>query len=295
MTNLLRRIFVSGLAAAAVLAGSPAIAAAQAEVPLADLLRATHVHGLVVDRGDPMRLLIATHHGLHAAALGSGQARRVSETTDDLMGFTPHPTDATVLYASGHPAGGGNLGFVASADGGKSWTSLSPGVGGPVDFHQMDVSKADPDVIYGVHGGLQVSRDGGRSWEQVGPAPEGLIDLAASAQAAGRLYAATQQGLLFSADGGASWTPGHAAGRPVSLVEVTADGTVFAFVIGSGLLRADEGSLGWETVSGSFADRYLLHLAIDADEPGRLFALTQNGELLASRDGGRSWSVLAQP
>ncbi len=79
------------------------------------------------------------------------------------MGFTPHPADESVLYASGHPAGGGNLGFIVSRDGGRGWSSLSPGVGGPVDFHQMDVSKADPSVIYGAHGGLQASRDGGRT------------------------------------------------------------------------------------------------------------------------------------
>jgi len=277
------------------LAGSPVLASVSAEVPLADLLRATHVHGLAIDRGDPMQLLIATHHGLYEAALGSGKARRISETADDLMGFTPHPRDAAVLYASGHPAGGGNLGLIASDDGGKSWTSLSPGVGGPVDFHQMDVSKADPDVIYGVHAGLQVSRDGGRSWDRVGPASDGLIDLAASARLAERLYAATKQGLLVSEDGGASWKAGHAIGQPVSLVEVTADGTVLAFVVGRGLLRAEEGSTGWETVGRGFADRYLLHLAIDPEKPDRLFALTQNGELLASRDGGRSWGLLAQP
>src|SRR3546814_5804623 len=65
------------------------------------------------------------------------------------MGFTPHPADPEVLYASGHPAGGGNLGFIVSRDGGQSWAKLSDGAGGPDDFHQMDISKADPQVIYG--------------------------------------------------------------------------------------------------------------------------------------------------
>ena len=41
-------------------------ASAQAEQPLPELLRATHIHGLAVDRSDPETLLIATHHGLHA-------------------------------------------------------------------------------------------------------------------------------------------------------------------------------------------------------------------------------------
>lgn len=293
--NLLRScipaLFAAGLLAGGLSAGS----SAETAVSLSELLRSTHVHGLAIDRADRGSLLIATHHGLYRARIDSGTAELASERTDDFMGFTPHPTDEGVLYASGHPAGGGNLGFIASQDGGRSWSSLAPGVGGPVDFHQMDVSKADPSVIYGVHGGLQTSRDGGRTWERVGAAPEGLIDLAASAREPARLYAATQQGILVSQDGGAGWELAHELHRPVSLVETTGDGTVFAFMLGSGLIRAEEPFLNWQLVSDVFGDRYLLHLAADPGDLKRLFAVTQNSELLASDDAGTSWRVLAQP
>src|SRR3546814_20068354 len=88
------------------------------------------------------------------------------------MGFPPNPTDPDLLYASGHPAGGGNLGFIVSRDGGKSWSKLANGAGGPVDFHQMDVSKSDPAVVYGAFGDLQQSADGGRRWTAAGPRSE---------------------------------------------------------------------------------------------------------------------------
>jgi hypothetical protein len=286
----LRSLAVAGL----LLTGLSSVSAAQSAKLLAELLRSTHVHGLAVDRSDPGRLLIATHHGLHALQLESGTVSPLSEIRDDFMGFTPHPDDAAVLYASGHPARGGNLGFIASGDGGRTWEALSPGAGGPVDFHQMDISKADPKVIYGNHGGLQVSRDGGRSWQQVGPPPEGMIDLAASARASERLFAATQQGLLVSADGGQSWQPAHLLRRPVSVVEIAGDGKVYAFMLGSGLLLADEESLDWRPLSDDFGDRYLLHLAVDPDR-NRLFASTQHNELLASRDGGETWQLLGAP
>jgi photosystem II stability/assembly factor-like uncharacterized protein len=32
-----------------------------------------------------------------------------------------------------------------------------------------------------------------------------------------------------------------------------------------------------------------MHLAIDPQDPDRLYAMAQGGELLASRDGGRHW------
>jgi hypothetical protein len=279
-------------AAAVLFVVSPLVGHAQSDAPLADLLRSTHIHGLAIDRANSDRLLIATHHGLYALRLESGTVDLISEQRDDFMGFTPHPTDAQTLYASGHPARGGNLGFIASNDGGRTWTMLSPGVGGPVDFHQMDVSKADSSMIYGVHGGLQISRDGGRNWSRVGPAPDGLIDLAASSTDVARVYAATQQGLFVSADSGRVWQPAHLLRRPASMIEVTTDGSVYAFLLGSGLLRTEEPSLNWQILSNDFGDRYLLHLAVDPEDPARLYASTHQNELLTSEDGGRTWQRL---
>jgi photosystem II stability/assembly factor-like uncharacterized protein len=289
------RACAPALVAGVLIAMLASLSAAPSQRPLVELLRSTHIHGLAVDRSDPGRLLIATHHGLHALQIDNGATVPLSVDRDDFMGFTPHPADADILYASGHPAGGGNLGFIVSTDGGRTWEMLSAGAAGPVDFHQMDISKADPKVIYGVYGDLQVSRDGGRSWNRVGPVPEGLIDLAASAKDTARLYAATQQGLVVSQDGGQNWQPAHSLPRPASLVETTADGAVYAFMLGSGLLRAEEPSLSWTTLSNGFGDRYLLHLAVDPGDHDRLFASTQHNELLASRDGGRSWQRLAAP
>jgi hypothetical protein len=262
------------------------------------LARQTHFHGIAVDSSDPDRLYLATHHGLYAVA-PDGSATRLSPV-QDFMGFTPHPTDPSILYASGHPAGGGNLGFIASGDGGRCWSQLAEGVGGPVDFHQMDVSPADPKTIYGAYGGnLQISRDGGQEWQVVGPAPEGLIDLAASSRG-----------------------PEHAlrgnAGRPVEEpgwrdelggcalvasagddVHVTPDGWVYASLVGTGLIRTAEPKLTWHTVSGSFGDEYVLHFAVDPTTKGQLYAVIMHAQthrqaIVASRDGGKTWLPLIE-
>lgn len=72
------------------------------------LSEVSHIHGIAVDPSDPSRLFLATHHGLFLTS-PDGTASRVSDNANDYMGFTPHPTDSSLLYASGHPAGGGNM------------------------------------------------------------------------------------------------------------------------------------------------------------------------------------------
>ena len=190
---------------------------------------------------------------------------------------------------------GGAMGIITSADGGKTWRQIANGVGGPVDFHQMDVSQADPQVIYGVHGSLQVSRDGGHTWQRTGQPPNGLIDLAASATDANTLYAATKGGLFMSSDGGGAWRPATRVKQPVTMVQAAADGVLYAFVYGSGLMRATEPGLDWRLVGGGFGERYLLHLAVDPADPVKLYAVDDQGSVLASGDGGRTWTPFGGP
>jgi photosystem II stability/assembly factor-like uncharacterized protein len=267
-------------------------ASAQDAVSLSELDNETHYHGLAVDPADPSRLYLATHHGFYLVG-PDGMAKRLSPV-QDFMGFTPHPSDPSVLYASGHPSGGGNLGFLMSADGGANWTQVSPGVDGPVDFHQMDVSPADPRVIYGVYGGIQVSRDGGRTWSMAGPAPEGLISLAASARSPDRLYSATETGLVVSDDAGVLWQAGAFHGEAVSMVSTGPGNALYAYVVGRGLMMAKEDRLnGWSLLSAD--PRILLHLAIDERHPERMFAIAYNAGILQSEDGGKTWRSFGQP
>lgn len=285
---------VAAVAALTVLLPAAPASSGQNALSVAALAQRTHFHGLAVDPSDPSRLLLATHHGLYAVE-ADGSARLISERADDFMGFSPHPSDGVTLYSSGHPTTGGNLGFMLSTDGGRSWTQLSEGATGIADFHAMAVSAADPNTIYGTYGGLQVSRDGGRSWEMVGPGPEGVIDLAASALDADLIYAGTRIGLLRSRDGGESWEPAHPSDAPAPLVTVGTDGAVYAFLVGEGLMRAREPELAWEAIGDGLDGRVPIHLALDPNDPKRLHAIAVRPDghdpvILASRDAGESWT-----
>src|SRR3546814_9243858 len=62
---------------------------------VSDLTGETHFHGIAVDPRNPDRLYLATHHGFFAVG-PDGVAQQISETEDDFMGFTPHPSDPDV-------------------------------------------------------------------------------------------------------------------------------------------------------------------------------------------------------
>lgn len=258
-------------------------------VPLAEV---SHIHGIAVDPADPQRLYLATHYGVWLT-FPDGTAERISDNSNDYMGFSPHPSEANMVFASGHPTNGGNLGVIVSRDGARSWQPLASGVDGPVDFHAMDVSAADPSVIYGLYGKVQVSRDGGKSWEVVGSPPADVFDLTASAVNPDIVYAATRNGLMVSLDGGKKWNATGTEGQPASMVETAPDGSVYAFVLGSGLMKAPAQALTWQPVANSFGEQILLHLAFDPGNPDRMFAVTEKSKILTSTDGGKNWAALS--
>lgn len=186
---------------------------------LQEIAEHTHFHGVSFNRaGGDAELLIATHHGMFAV-MKDGSTAQIS-TTQDFMGFSPDPADPMRYFGSGHPASGGNSGFLETRDGGATWSRLSGGVNGPVDFHSLAVSAANPKVIYGVFNGIQMSADRGLSWQITGAIPDGLVQFAASSRDPLRIVAATKTGLMVSDDLGKSWRNAAFDGEIVSAIRI---------------------------------------------------------------------------
>ncbi|WP_407941110.1 WD40/YVTN/BNR-like repeat-containing protein, partial [Neoaquamicrobium microcysteis] len=172
-----------------------------------------------------------------------------------------------------------------------TWTQRSPGANGPVDFHQLAVSPVDPEIIYGAYGALQRSVDGGHEWSVVGPLPSDMISLAASTVDADTLYAGTRTGLHRSEDEGLTWRP-VLDGAPVSLVKVTDDARIFAFIPGEGLAVAKEAEVQFSLLAADWGNEVLLHLAVAPENAERMFAASHQGTIFRSNDGGVTWEAV---
>lgn len=271
------------------MAGQTALAQRKSDIPeqlSQDQL--PRVYGLSVASSRQAHLNLATPLGLYLAK-PDGTAQLVKGVKGNLMGFAVHPKNQRHMLAGGHVGKSGSIGVMLSTNGGKSWRQISSNAAGHVGFHILQFSKANPKTVYGLTNGLRVSEDGGKTWREVGVLPEALIHFATSAKAVKTLYAATQKGLLISRDQGASWKPANLPGGVASMVHVTGKGKVYAFVIGVGLLAAQEPSLKWETISSKFEDRILLRMVDDPAKPGRLYAATVTGAVVTSVDGGKNW------
>jgi len=252
-----------------------------------------HAHGLAVDVNDPKKLLIATHNGLFMLQ-NDKDLYQVGPKKDDYMGFSPHPTDSNTFFTSGHPKGGGNIGFQKTSDGGKSWQKVSDGINGPVDFHAMTVSRVNPNLAYGSYAGkLQRSLDGGKKWEQIDTNLTNVISLVSDPVDANTVYAATTDGIMSSSDQGNTWADAapDVSGAAVTVLAINQTQTTewISFSEKLGLAKSSDSGKSWKTLKIGAGDDIVLQIANDNKNPQVTYALTRANVVYKTTDGGESW------
>lgn len=254
----------------------------------------SHGHGLAVDIADQNKLWIATHYGLLLLE-NEKDLFRVGKSKDDYMGFSPHPTDKDIFFSSGHPSRGGNLGIQKSEDAGVTWEKISNGVGGPVDFHEMTISPANPNVMYGWYGeALQRSTDGGIAWEIVEttnlPQPIGFM---ADPKDENNLYALTIYGVSFSADMGKTWQdifPELRLNLVTAFAMHPSDSLyMIAFSRKLGVMTSGDGGKTWNVNNKYFLEDFPVFIAYAQSNPTLVYTLTKANKIYKSINAGEAW------
>lgn len=297
---------ISAVAVLAIAGSAADGLATEAAVSRAREIPGPHIHGLAVDPLDPKVVWVAAHGGL--LRIRNGRWERVGNHTYDHMSFLVHPRQPRVLLTSGHPGPRDRrpnpLGVEVSRDGGLSWQPLA--LTGEADFHAAAQSWSDPRVLYGWNvarrAGLYRSRDGGRTWAYVGE--RGLswvFSLTVHPRDPNTVFAATQEGLAVSRDGGERW---QRLDGPLGRIPVTAlafhprePHRVYAYAASPelGLVLSTDGGSTWSSL-GVFlgAQDAVGYLALDPANSKVLYLSTLSADLYRSRDGGKTLDRLAQ-
>ncbi|MEU7739285.1 F510_1955 family glycosylhydrolase [Nonomuraea sp. NPDC049158] len=248
-----------------------------------------HVHGVGVDPADGV-LYVAGHYGLFTVT-SSTTVARVADRDQDHMGFTI--TGPKTFLASGHPAAEDvssgrppHLGLVRSTDAGLTWKTISQD--GSADFHSLQLAGENLYAFDSQTSKVWRSGDGGATWTQ--GAKDKILDLGVSANEPTRLYATTPEGLKVSEDGG------------VNFVEVTTapllshvDALVTGLVVGAGadgrIHTSQDAGKTWTAV-GRLPGQATAFTAVDRQ---RLLAALEDGTVLESKDGGKTFTTAFAP
>jgi photosystem II stability/assembly factor-like uncharacterized protein len=209
-----------------------------------------HVHGLGVSASEPNLLYIATHGDFYHSRNG-GSPVKVDKVRADYMAFNaPYQKDVP-LYASGHPATGGNTGLIKSTDGGVTWQKVSDVLNPPVDFHAMALSKSDPNTIIGFDSGgrgLFKTSDAGNTWDTL-PFPEYISSIVILPDDSNKVFIGTGKGIYQSNDGGVSWAKiSQYDGITILALGIDEKGVLYASTSEFGLSRSEDLGKTWQQI-----------------------------------------------
>ena len=276
------------------------------------------INAMVIDKKNPQKLIIGTEREGVQISNDGGETFTAANTgfhhmhIEDVAVDRDRPGRALVVLTFDNDA------FIATNDGGSSWTTLGPGL-----------KRTELRHVYATPAGWLASRTNGgwskydentKKWERTGLYVSEPVASAAKAttvkgkkttaaattkqsvptlcaflvndMAFGKnaWYAATTGGLLVSTDEGKSWKidgKDPLVHKLAQSVEVSADGSqVWAIVDHDLLFSADKGQT-WDAQELSFGNAGNLRIHnIDSNE---LFITTNIG-LYGTRDGGKTWT-----
>ncbi len=254
-----------------------------------------HIHGLGIDPEHRNILYIAAHGDFYQSVNWSLPVK-VDEKRADYMAFNAPYSQRSPLYASGHPATGGNTGLIKSTDGGKTWQQVATVLDPPVDFHAMSVTKADPNIIIGFDSegrGLFKTVDAGKNWQTL-QFPDYIASLAISPTDSNVVFAGTGKGIYQSNDGANTWTKiDQYKGLLIFALTFDENGILYVSTEPFGLSKSADLGKTWETINTP----KFTTTSIAADSQNNILYIAgyvPDGyqEVYKSSDSGNSWDLI---
>jgi len=231
-------------------------------------------------------------------------------STEQVNWLVFDPADPKILYLATEYAG-----ILKSLDSGQTFAAHNRGFAN----HSLTQITGSGDRLYassiyeGRHGGVFRSIDGGLDWtlcsNEEALSGRNLSSLVASPSRKDLLFAASQDEVLKSVDGGKTWLrlalqPKISPGRPTkhfgririqSLQVVQLDKLLLFAGTQSGLFRSADAGRSWERMAANgVADVSVLAVYAPPRGASRLAVRTPGG-LLVSEDTGRSWRAAPLP
>ncbi len=279
--------------------------------------RRTHI--IAEDPRNSDTIFAGTTLGLFKSPDGGKTWKHLSSEQVNWMVFDPG--EPRTLYLATEFAG-----ILKSMDSGETFHPMNEGFAN----HRLSEMTSDGKRLYasstyeGLYGGVFVSNDGGLQWalraNEEALHGRNLDSLTASVGNAGVVFAASEDAILKSADGGKIWLPvseprliaprsaaraGHTA--PAihtserihihALRAVQSDKDKFVLFAGTdaGLFRSSNSGTSWEPVKAAgLTGEPVLALYAPPNNAPRLAARTSSG-LYVSEDSGRTWQAAQLP
>ncbi|GAA0708950.1 WD40/YVTN/BNR-like repeat-containing protein [Vreelandella titanicae] len=250
--------------------------------------------------------LLSLHYDVTGKRLFKIEANQLFQRTDEGMAWNaiPLPEDVTEgqLLAVSVPyndpqtlyIAGTSIGVQRSTDDGETWQELNANLPSR-EVTALTVHRRQNETLYAViaDNGIYQSEDAGDTWKKMDSGPSQKVnrlihsDMEGSMQT-GWLYAVSVDAVRLSMDCFCGWRPtGALDAGSVYDVAYSLDNPKRVYVATQqGLWRSDNGGQEWQQVAGDGTE--LVALTLSAK--GTLYGLNQKGELLHSKNEGRSWT-----
>lgn len=159
------------------------------------------------------------------------------------------------------------------------------------DYHSLAFNPARPEIIYfGSHAGLMKSEDSGQTWQAGNLQNQDAMNISL-AKNSPLAYIGGHDVFFKSEDSGQTWrsllqrlpaTDIHALA-----LDPTNSNRLYAYAVGLGLLKSEDGAQNWQLVSRKLGDS-TTGLAFDGKT---LWAATLERGVLRSQDNGATWEL----